>query len=200
MRSYNYIFTALFFICFLAFTSFGAGSTYAADMPKESASDSHTSVDNPAPYVLGPGDKIEITVYGERDLSSTYTVSGAGKISFPLIGQVQGSGQTLSAVENTITKKLKDGYLRAPSVSIQITEYRPFYILGEVRNPGSYSFVAEMSILNAVAMAGGYTYRADKDELEVLRSQKGQREVMRDMKSDAIVHPGDIILVKESFF
>ena len=105
MRSYNYICTALFFIFFLLFSGLISEVIYASDMSKELINDSRASTDNTAPYILGPGDKIEITVYGERDLSNTYTISGAGKISFPLIGQIQGSGQTLSAVEKTIIKK-----------------------------------------------------------------------------------------------
>ncbi len=153
-----------------------------------------------AAYILGPGDKISITVYGEKDLTNDYIVSNVGNISIPLIGQVNVKGLNLSELENVIEQKLKDGYLKSPSVSAQISEYRPFYILGEVRTPGSYSFVSDMSVLNAVALAGGFTYRADKKTVEILRSQQTKSKIIRKIKVDEPLKPGDIILVRERFF
>ena len=151
-------------------------------------------------YRIGADDEIKITVYGEEDLSGTYAVSGTGKISMPLIGDVHVQNFTLKDVELAVTDKLKDGYLLDPKVSVEISKYRPFYILGEVRVPGSYPYVNNMSVLNAVAVAGGFTYRANKKRVEIMRTHEEDADVDKDQTVDTLVVPGDIILVKERFF
>jgi len=153
-----------------------------------------------APYELGPGDKISISVYGEPDLTDIYTVSNVGQISIPLIGSIDTTGLTVRGLEDVIEKKLRAGYLKFPSVSVQISQYRPFYIMGEVRMPGSYSFVSDMSVLNAVALAGGFTYRANRKNVEILRANHQISKLIHDIKVDERVKPGDVILVKERFF
>jgi protein involved in polysaccharide export with SLBB domain len=151
-------------------------------------------------YRIGPDDEIKITVYGEEDLSGSYPVSGTGNISMPLIGDVHVQNFTLKDVELAVTEKLKDGYLLDPKVSVEISKYRPFYILGEVRVPGSYPYVNNMSVLNAVAVAGGFTYRANKKRVEIMRTHEEDADVDKDQPVDTLVVPGDIILVKERFF
>lgn len=151
-------------------------------------------------YILGSGDKLRITVFGEKDLSGDYTVNDAGNISYPLIGEVPLRGLTLVQAKDKIATLLQNGYLNDPSVSIEVGEFRPFYITGEVRSPGSYSFVAGMSVMNAVVVAGGFTFRADQDEVEILRTTAGGTKMLKDMGPEEKVVPGDIILVEERFF
>ncbi len=151
-------------------------------------------------YLVGPDDVLRITVFGEDNLSDLYAVSGGGDISMPLIGSIDVAGLTLKDIENKITFALRDGYLVNPSVAIEVSQYRPFYILGEVRNPGSYSYVSNMSVLNAVALAGGFTAAADKTRAEILRSHKEQTDVLKDEPVDVSVIPGDIIVIKEKGF
>jgi polysaccharide export outer membrane protein len=151
-------------------------------------------------YSVGPDEELRITVYEEPELSSTYKVSGDGLISMPLIGDIQVNGLTLSEIDDKITAALSEGYLINPSVSIEVSKYRPFYILGEVRTPGSYSFVTDMSVLNAAALAGGFTYRANRKSVELLRTRNSEAQIIKEHPVAEAVLPGDIILVKERFF
>lgn len=146
-------------------------------------------------YALGPDDVLEMVVYGEEDLSGSYRVGTGGSISVPLIGEVQVSGLTLRAAEETITQKFSDGYLVDPSVSIQVSESRPVYIMGEVKNPGSFKYTSNMTVLNAVALAGGFTYRARESEVTITRSGEEL-----DSAPEEPIQPGDVITVEERFF
>ncbi len=119
-------------------------------------------------YVLGPGDRLKVVVYGEPDLSGETEVDGRGLISTPLIGPTQAGSHTLHEVEVLVASRLAGRYLINPRVSIEVLNYRPFFILGEVNNPGSYPIVNGMSVLNAVALSGGFTYRARKDEMMIV--------------------------------
>lgn len=151
-------------------------------------------------YVLGPQDKIKVIIYGEDDISDTYGIDGKGFVSMPLIGEVLLSGLTLRDAERLISSKFSDGYLVDPSVAIEVVSHRPFYILGEVREPGSYPYVDNISVLKAVALAGGFTYRANQKRVEILRNGAAQSEVYKKVPVDAQVRPGDTITVKERFF
>ncbi|MCE7886779.1 MAG: polysaccharide export protein [Alphaproteobacteria bacterium PRO2] len=146
-------------------------------------------------YALGPDDVLEIVVYGEKELSGNYRVGPDGAIAMPLIGEVHVGGMTARAAEESIESKLADGYLVAPSVTMQVKSARPFYIMGEVKNPGSYSYASNMTVLNAVALAGGFTYRASKDAVEVTR---GGEEIK--IPAEEKIAPGDVITVNERFF
>lgn len=150
-------------------------------------------------YRLGTGDKLRVTVYGEPDLSGTFEVDSSGVVRLPLIGQVQATGLTVHDFEQRVTAKLKGRYLLHPSVSAEVTGYRPFFIIGEVNKPGQYSYVNGMNVVNAVALAGGYTYRADEDDVYVRRNG-GTREVERPANEKTKIYPGDIIRVGERFF
>ncbi|WP_339777593.1 polysaccharide biosynthesis/export family protein [uncultured Thalassospira sp.] len=150
-------------------------------------------------YTLGSGDKVRITVFGEPDLSGEFEVSGEGQLSLPLIGTVNASGKTLSTLGTDIESKLKDGYLVDPKVNVEVMNYRPFYILGEVKEPGSYPYVNGMSVLNAVALGGGFTYRADKDDILIIRGGDESRQPEK-ATPETIVLPGDIVRVEERFF
>lgn len=151
----------------------------------------------PGEYVLGIGDKLRITVFGESDLSGEFEVSSTGQIAMPLIGAIPASGQTVDHVQTALRDRLADGYLRDPRVSIEVLTYRPFFILGEVMKPGGYGYVNGMTVVNAVALAGGYTYRADKGDIQIKR---GGSEVEQDAGEQTAVQPGDVIRVPERFF
>lgn len=152
-----------------------------------------------AAYRLGAGDKIRVTVYNEADLSGDFEVSGQGDVALPLIGQVHVANHTISEVEAVVTQKYGKDYLVNPRVNVEVLNYRPFFILGEVKTPGSYPYVNGMTVLNAVALAGGYTNRANHDRIYVKRAanpKAGEQEV----KEDSPVLPGDVIRVAERYF
>lgn len=150
-------------------------------------------------YRLGSGDLLKITVFNQEDLSGEYTINGAGQISLPLIGDVNAKDLTVKQVEHGIINKLKPDYLLNPRVSVQVLNYRPFYILGEVKEPKSYPYVDGMTYLNAVAIAGGYTYRAKEDFVVVVHMNDPQKRELT-LNMDEKVLPGDVIHVKERFF
>ena len=150
-------------------------------------------------YTLGAGDSLRITVFGEEDLGGEYVVDGSGAVSLPLIGQVRAGGYTVPEFEGIIIEKLSDGYLRTPRVIIEVTNYRPFYIMGEVNAPGQYPYVTGMSVLNAVALAGGYTYRANESRVYIRRGG-AEVEVTAPADPSTRIGPGDIIRVGERFF
>ena len=150
-------------------------------------------------YTLGTGDKVQVTVFGEEDLSGEFEIGASGFISLPLIGEVRAAGLSERGLEKAIVEKFLDGFLRRPQVSVEVLNYRPFYILGEVKKPGSYPFVNGMAIVNAVAMGGGFTYRADEKNIILTRaSDPDQNKVKVDFRTP--VFPGDVIKVEERFF
>jgi len=147
-------------------------------------------------YRLGAGDRVRITIFGQEDLSGEFEVGSEGNISFPLVGEIKAGDSTLRELEIAIVDKLKPDYLKSPRVSIEVLNYRPFYIIGEVNKPGSYPYVTGMRVVNAVALAGGYTYRARESKVAITRVD-GQR---LQATPDTIVLPGDIIEIPERFF
>jgi polysaccharide export outer membrane protein len=150
-------------------------------------------------YKLGPGDRVRVTVFRHLDLSGEFQLDGGGAFAMPLVGEIQGGGLSARRLETEIEKRLKDGgYLVNPQVGIEVLNYRPFYIVGEVNNPGSYQYVNGMTVINAVALAGGFTYRADQDDIVINRGGSQGREV--EGLLDTEVLPGDIINVTERFF
>ncbi|MBX3497312.1 MAG: polysaccharide export protein [Parvibaculum sp.] len=149
-------------------------------------------------YRLGSGDKLRVIVFGEPGLSGEFDVSGTGRVSLPLIGQVGAAGLTLSEFEAAVVAKLQDGYLNNPRVSAEVLNYRPFYIHGEVGKSGQFPYTSGMTILNAVAVAGGYTYRANQDRVYITRGDNA--EVAYPASQAVKVLPGDIIRVPERFF
>ena len=138
-------------------------------------------------------------MFGQEDLSGEFKVGSNGEISLPLIGKVAALGRTLQELELAVIDKLKPDYLRNPQVSIDVLNYRPFYIIGEVKSPGSYPYVGGMRVVNAVAMAGGFTYRARENKLLITRAEnpEGEPEIA---EQNTLVLPGDVIKVPERFF
>lgn len=154
----------------------------------------------PAGYVLDSGDKLRITVYDEPGLTGSYEVTDAGEISFPLIGNVQAGGTHLKDLQEAIAARLGKGYVKDPKVSVELAEYRPFYILGEVNKAGEYPFRVGLMIDQAVAAAGGYSYRANTKNVWLRRSGQ-EREQKINLRGVAVpVMPGDTIRVGERFF
>ena len=149
-------------------------------------------------YRLGSGDKLRVIVFGEPNLSGEFDVSGSGKVALPLIGQVDAEGQTLSQFEDAVIAKLMDGYLNNPRVSVEVLNYRPFYIFGEVEESGQYPYTNGMTVLNAIAVAGGYTYRANTDRVYITRGD-GAEQVYPASQSVKVL-PGDVVRVPERFF
>jgi polysaccharide export outer membrane protein len=168
-------------------------------VPAVKASPRHSPATPPDVYVLGPGDKLRLTVFGEDDLSGTYEVDGSGDLALPLIGDVSIGGKSPREAERIITRRYAEGYLIRPRISLEILTSRPYFILGEVNKPNSYPYVSGMTVINAVAMAGGYTPRASTGTVLVRRaSDPKHRET--ETPEDAKVYPGDVIRVEERFF
>jgi len=148
-------------------------------------------------YQLGSGDRLRVNIFGEEALSGIYQVGDDGVVAIPLVGGVQALGLTIYELEEAIKEALEPDFLKAPQVSIEVLNYRPFYIIGEVNDPGSYPFVSGMTVLEAVALAGGFTYRARTSKVYIRRAG-GQEEVL--IAVTEIVMPGDIIQVRERIF
>ena len=121
-------------------------------------------------------------------------------LAFPLIGNVDANGQTPSQLQRTIASKLDPDYLRDPSISVEVMTRRPFYVIGEVQKPGNYPYVTDMTVLNAVAMAGGYTYRARQNSLYIKRLDASGRLVRIEATPETRIQPGDTVEIKERFF
>lgn len=151
-------------------------------------------------YRLGPNDRVRIIVFGQPTLTGEYTLDGNGVLAFPLIGNVNASGQTPSQLQQAIAARLDPDYLRNPSVSAEVITRRPFYVIGEVQKPGNYPYVTDMTALNAVAMAGGYTYRARQNDLYIKRLDSSGRMVRIAAKPETKVRPGDTVEIKERYF
>ena len=162
------------------------------------AEETEPAGDRPA-YTLGSGDQVKLTIFNQEDLSGEYEVDGNGMMSLPLVGDVDVGDKTVNEAEDAIEQAFKPDYLVNPRVSIQVLNYRPFYILGEVEKPGSYQYVNGLTVVEAVSIAGGYTYRADKDDVKIVRKTEPEKEVM-DVQENTRVLPGDTIRVPERFF
>lgn len=175
-----------------------AQSTARAAPPPASITQQGGAITN-TDYVLGVGDKIHVTVFGEPDLTGDYNVGDGGMLRLPLIKQIKASGLTIGQLEQQITGQLAKGYIKNPRVSIEVTNYRPFYIIGEVNKPGEYAYVNGMNVLTAVALAGGYTYRADDSDVYI-RRKGSNKEESEPADQTTKIEPGDIIRVRERFF
>jgi polysaccharide export outer membrane protein len=171
------------------------GSDVAAAAPGDTSAAAGRALE----YRLGAGDKIRINVFGEAALSGEFFVAGSGKVSLPLIGEVQAATLTVQAFQTEIENALRQGYLKEPRVSAEVLSYRPYYILGEVNKPGEYPYSNGLNVLNAVATAGGFTYRAQTKRVFIRRSNE-TTEQPYPLTSDVPVSPGDTIRISERFF
>ena len=153
-------------------------------------------VTSPAAYTLDTGDVVRVTVYGDATLSTNYTVTDKGTLSFPLIGQVMARGQTITTVEKQITDRLADGYMISPKVSVEVSTYRPFFIDGAVSKGGQYAYVWGMTARAAVATAEGFKDFADRTHVTIYR-RMGKAMTKFSAPLDVSVMPGDTIVVGE---
>ncbi|EGR7975798.1 polysaccharide export protein [Vibrio vulnificus] len=149
-------------------------------------------------YHLGTGDKIEIIVYGEDDLSMKLKIGKAGLVNFPYIGEVKLTGRTPSEIETEIETRLRGDYLLNPMVTVNLESFRLFYISGEVEQPNGYEYQPRLTVEQAIAMAGGFTDRADKGDINIRSGST--LELIEDVELTHPVNPGDTVIVEQSFF
>ncbi len=151
-------------------------------------------------YHLGSGDKLRITVYNEPALTGEYNVTPAGAVAFPLIGAVDVANHTIEQVTADIVRRLDTGYVHDPRVSIEVLNFRPFYILGEVNHPGEYPYSSGLTVEKAVALAGGFTYRANSKVVFVRRNNDASEGSVALRGVPVGVQPGDTIRIGERYF
>jgi polysaccharide export outer membrane protein len=150
-------------------------------------------------YRLDAGDKLRVVVYGQDGLTNTYAIDAGGSITMPLVGAVPARGRTPARLAAEISARLRNGYIRDPSVAVEIESYRPFFILGEVAAPGQYPYVPNMSVESAVAIAGGFSPRARRDNVTLTHTDaSGSMRVVAPLGT--VLSPGDTVLVGERWF
>ena len=167
--------------------------------PTETASLEAREPFEAADYQLASGDRLRLVIYDENDLSGDYVVDGEGHVSLPLVGEIRAGGLTVSDFRQSVRDRLMAGYLKDPRVSIEVLQYRPFFILGEVSRPGTYPYQAGLTVLNAVATAEGFTYRAN-ERVVYIRREGEEAEKRYPLTSTTPVRPGDTIRIGERFF
>ena len=151
------------------------------------------------PYRLDAGDRLRIVVFEQDSLTGIYPVDKAGYLALPLVGAVPARGKTPEEVQKAVADALRNGYLRDPDVSVQVDQYRPFFVMGEVSTGGQYSYVPGMTAQNAVAIAGGFSARADHRTVDITRQVNGRVITGRVLISDPVL-PGDTVTVRERLF
>lgn len=149
-------------------------------------------------YLLGPGDKVAIKVFGEEDLAIETLLGSSGNINYPFLGEVKVTDLTVKQVEQVIEQGLKGDYLISPNVYVQVVEYRPFYILGEVKLPGGYPYQPGMTINQAIALAGGLTERADISKISLFKEREKDKKQQASL--DYKVNAGDTVTIEQRFF
>jgi polysaccharide biosynthesis/export protein len=169
-------------------------NAYAAATPAAYAA-APTTAAHDVPYHLDAGDKLRVVVFGQEGLTNTYAIDAGGAITMPLIGAVAARGKTPAGLAADISARLRNGYIREPSVAVEVESYRPFFILGEVAAPGQYPYVPNMSVESAVAIAGGFSPRAKRDSV-TLTHNAGRTVV----PLGTSISPGDTVLVGERWF
>lgn len=156
-------------------------------------------VETKGPYELDTGDAVRVTVYGDAELSATYRVDDSGAVAFPLVGPVDVRGNTTKMAAGNIAAALANGYMRNPDVAVEVAEYRPFFIQGEVSKAGQFPYVFGMTVRAAVSTAGGYTDTANRGNAVVYRRQGGEM-VKGTVNLDFPIFPGDTVVIAERWF
>ncbi len=170
-------------------------SSSASSVAAEQSKQNQDGLDD---YFLGTGDRIDIIVYGEPDMSMKFKVNKSGVVNFPYIGEVKIAGRTISEIEQEIEERLRGNYLINPMVTITMESFRLFYVTGEVTSPNGYEYHPSLTVEQAIAMAGGFTDRADRDDIDI--RQSGSKELIEDVELTHPVQPGDIVIIEQSFF
>lgn len=177
---------------FLALALVGVFSSQAYAQQDQSVASSQ--------YILEAGDQIYIQVFDEPDLTMQATIAQSGSINYSYLGTIEVAGQTPEQLSEVITDKLRDGYLRNPSVNITVQKYRSFFVDGEVRRPGSYGYEPGLTLAKAVSLAGGLTDRASRKKITLTREVEGEKKNYDRIKMSQSIEPGDVITVEEGFF
>jgi polysaccharide export outer membrane protein len=177
----------------LAIVGLGAGLSLQASAQTPPSASSAES------YVLGPNDRIRLKVYGEPDITGEYEISNSGQVSIPLAGHITAAGATTRQLEKSIASALAKGIVRDPRVNVEIAQYRPYYIIGEVKKSGEYPYRHGLTVLDAVASAGGFTYRANENKVFLRRAGAGAEQTYP-LDAPVPVYPGDNIRIPERYF
>ncbi|HEV7345610.1 MAG TPA: polysaccharide biosynthesis/export family protein [Devosia sp.] len=156
-------------------------------------------VETKGPYQLDTGDAVRVTVYGDEELTDTYRIDDSGAIAFPLVGPVPVRGATTNAAAGRLAAALANGYMRNPDVAVEVAEYRPFFIQGEVKNAGQFPYVYGMTVRAAISTSGGFSDTADRGRAVVYRRQ-GEQMVKGTVNLDFPIFPGDTVVVLERWF
>lgn len=167
----------------------------AGDVPGALPADASADISS---YRLGGGDQLRVVIFQQEDLSGEYELDGRGRFAMPLVGELNADGLTVRELERRIAEAYSGDFLVDPQVNAEVLNYRPFFILGEVQDPGSYPFVNGTTVLNAIALAGGESYRADLDDVRIKRGGENQPEYSVSLTTEVL--PGDIIRVTERLF
>ena len=175
----------------------GAAAVTAPETYTGALHSNHPTVDYD--YRLGAGDHLRVIVFGEPNLSAEYAVAGNGMISFPMVGNVRAAGRTVGDVRDDLVAGLKNGYIRNPEVSAEVVTFRPFYILGEVTRPGEYPYSDQITVMDAVATAGGFTVRANRRIIFVKHPSEATEHRER-LAPGLMLQPGDTVRVGERLF
>jgi protein involved in polysaccharide export with SLBB domain len=181
---------------------FGLGGLFAAPALAQTQTLPSAQTQTPpsaSSYVLGSNDRIRLKVYGESDISGEYEIDAGGNVSIPLAGHIRAAGSTTRQLERAITSALSKGIVRDPRVNVEIAAYRPYYILGEVKKSGEYPYRLGLTVMDAVASAGGFTYRANENKVYLRRAGAGVEETHA-LDAPVPVFPGDNIRVPERYF
>jgi polysaccharide biosynthesis/export protein len=183
-------------IASIVFATWAGGSWFAASAQQQQAAPAGPTAGT---YILGPNDRVRVKVYGESDITGEYEVDSTGQISVPLAGHISADGLTTKQLERAIASALAKGIVRDPRVNVEVALYRPYYILGEVKKGGEYPYRLGLTVLDAVASAGGFTYRANESKV-YLRRAGGRAEEVYSLDAPVPVFPGDNIRISERWF
>jgi polysaccharide biosynthesis/export protein len=182
---------------FVLLTASGIGARFAT--PASAQVQTLASAPTADSYVLGPNDRVRLKVYGEPDIAGEYEIDSNGQISVPLAGHIKAAGLTTKQLERSIASALSKGIVRDPRVNVEVALYRPYYILGEVKKSGEYPYRLGLTVMDAIASAGGFTYRANENKVYLRRSGAGAEEIYA-LDAPILVFPGDNIRIPERFF
>jgi polysaccharide export outer membrane protein len=185
----------LFIMTLLTASGIGIRFTVPASAQVQTRA-SATTADN---YVLGPNDRVRLKVYGEPDIAGEYEIDSTGQVSIPLAGHIKASGLTTRELERSISSALSKGIVRDPRVNVEVALYRPYYILGEVKKGGEYPYRLGLTVMDAIASAGGFTYRANENKVYLRRAGSTAEEIYA-LDAPVQVFPGDNIRIAERYF
>ncbi len=191
----RFLSSAFLIVAMLGFSPALAGGQMAAPAQQTASAGPTADLD----YRLGAGDKLRMIIFGEENLTGEYVVSAEGRLALPLIGEIMAKDLSVGQLRQIVEEKYKQGYLKQPSVSLEVLTYRPFYILGEVNKPGEYPYTSGLTVMKAVATAQGYTYRANTKKV-FIKHTGSDAEKPYQVDSQTVVAPGDVIRVAERFF